>query len=309
MAHDSTKSSKTASDGQKTLLYGLSRYLETRPGSYLSGTFLVLLCIMCMSMPGAYAVETPGPVRDVLSTVNQAEKNAEKSDDSSVSEPSDEPMISISGDGAKTYQDSGKLFLTTVSAQGVPGYPISVWQTAFAYFSPSAIVLPREAVSPIGQSSDEYKQRSDRQMSQAQSNAISQALQFAKNRGIDAENIKIEMKADDIGGPSAGLMYTLGAIDLLTEESLTAGQIIAGTGTMESDGTVGAIGGIRLKMIAAAANKATWFLAPESNCDSVVGHVPQGLRDVSVSTLDEAYEALRAISQGEGESLPHCEVK
>ena len=53
---------------------------------------------------------------------------------------------------------------------------------------------------------------------------------------------------------------------------------------------------------------ATWFLAPASNCDEVVGHVPSGLRDVKVSTLDEAYKALVAIGEGKGNSLPHCTV-
>ena len=53
---------------------------------------------------------------------------------------------------------------------------------------------------------------------------------------------------------------------------------------------------------------ATWFLAPRGNCDEVAGHVPSGLRDVAVSTIDDAYDAVVAIGKGKGASLPHCTV-
>ena len=53
---------------------------------------------------------------------------------------------------------------------------------------------------------------------------------------------------------------------------------------------------------------ATWFLAPASNCSDVAGRVPDGLRDVKVATLDEAYQALVAIGKGQADDLPHCEA-
>ena len=95
-------------------------------------------------------------------------------------------------------------------------------------------------------------------------------------------------------------------IDKLTEADETGGKTIAGTGTIDAKGKVGAIGGIRLKMLGALRDGATWFLAPESNCNEVVGHVPQGLRVVKVSTLDEAYQALVAIGQGHTDGLAGC---
>ena len=99
--------------------------------------------------------------------------------------------------------------------------------------------------------------------------------------------MKVSMHVDDIGGPSAGMMYTLGLIDKVTGEKLSGGKIIAGTGTMNDKGEVGEIGGIRLKMLGAKRDGATWFLAPESNCSSVVDHIPEGLNVVKVSTLQE----------------------
>lgn len=117
----------------------------------------------------------------------------------------------------------------------------------------------------------------------------------------------VTITLDNVGGPSAGMMFALGIIDKLTEGSLTGGYSIAGTGTIDESGTVGAIGGIRQKMVTAERAGAQFFLAPASNCDEVVGHVPSGLSVVSVSTLDDALDALQTISSmGSTEGLPTC---
>ena len=80
-----------------------------------------------------------------------------------------------------------------------------------------------------------------------------------------------------------------------------------GIGTMSYDGQVGAIGGIQQKLWGAHRDGAQWFLAPSTNCSEVVGHVPDGLRVVSVSTLDEAVFAVRSIADGTGDALPTCQ--
>jgi PDZ domain-containing protein len=59
-------------------------------------------------------------------------------------------------------------------------------------------------------------------------------------------------------------------------------------------------------MHAALRDGATWFLAPESNCGEVVGHIPAGLHVTKVGTLAQARAAMEAIGAGEGESLPTC---
>ncbi|MEN9753574.1 MAG: hypothetical protein RL670_1265 [Actinomycetota bacterium] len=108
--------------------------------------------------------------------------------------------------------------------------------------------------------------------------------------------INIKLQLSDVGGPSGGMMFALGIIDELTPGSLTGGYHIAGTGTINSAGQVGAIGGIRQKLYAARNAGATWFLAPASNCDEVVGHVPSGIKVARVSTLTQAINALKKIS-------------
>jgi PDZ domain-containing protein len=102
----------------------------------------------------------------------------------------------------------------------------------------------------------------------------------------------------DVGGPSAGTMLALGVYDKLTPGALAGGEHIAGTGTITADGQVGPIGGIRQKMFGAQAAGADWFLAPESNCDEVAGHVPGGLQVFAVSTLDDALKVVQTIADG-----------
>ena len=119
--------------------------------------------------------------------------------------------------------------------------------------------------------------------------------------------VAISFNLDGVGGPSAGMMFSLGIIDRMTPGDMTGGNAIAGTGTMSYDGQVGAIGGIQQKLWGAHDDGAQWFLAPSSNCSEVVGHVPDGLRVVSVSTLDEAANAVRSIADGTADALPTCQ--
>lgn len=118
--------------------------------------------------------------------------------------------------------------------------------------------------------------------------------------------IDVQIRLDDVGGPSAGMMFALGIIDVLTPEELTGGEHIAGTGTITATGEVGPIGGIRQKLYGAVDEGADWFLAPADNCDDVVGRIPDGLQVVSVSTLAEARAAVDAIAGGETSDLQEC---
>ena len=118
----------------------------------------------------------------------------------------------------------------------------------------------------------------------------------------------VKIQIEDIGGPSAGTMFALGIIDKLTPGDLTGGQFVAGTGEISPDGTVGPIGGIAEKMVGAYHTGARWFLAPTDNCDEVVGHVPDGLQVVRISSLHDARVAVEAIGAGGDAAtrLPTC---
>jgi len=117
----------------------------------------------------------------------------------------------------------------------------------------------------------------------------------------------VTIQLNNVGGPSAGMMFALGIMDVLTPGELNGGDIVAGTGTITADGTVGPIGGIQQKMWGAVDADAEWFLAPAENCEEVVGHVPAGLRVFSVATLDDALDVLDAVrGDGDLDELPTC---
>ena len=118
---------------------------------------------------------------------------------------------------------------------------------------------------------------------------------------------EVRIDAGDVGGPSAGMMFALAVRDRITPGEMTGGKEIAGTGTIDDSGTVGPIGGIAQKLIGAQDGGAKWFLAPESNCDEVVGHVPEGLHVTAVGDFEEATEAVEAIAKGKTSDLPTCE--
>lgn len=118
--------------------------------------------------------------------------------------------------------------------------------------------------------------------------------------------VDVTVHAGAVGGPSAGMMFSLAIYDALTPGVLPGDAAIAGTGTLADDGSVGPIGGIRQKVIGARDGGATWFLAPAENCADLGDHVPEGLHVVKVSTFSEALGAVRAIAAGTAEDLPGC---
>lgn len=114
--------------------------------------------------------------------------------------------------------------------------------------------------------------------------------------------------ASNIGGPSAGLMFSLGIYDTLTPGSLTDGHVIAGTGTIDVDGKVGPIGGIQQKIVAARESGAKLFFVPADNCTEAVDSDPGSMRLVRVSTMHEATSALTVWDANPNATLPTCEV-
>ena len=120
--------------------------------------------------------------------------------------------------------------------------------------------------------------------------------------------LDITIQLDNVGGPSAGMMFALGIMDVLTPGELNGGADVAGTGTITGTGEVGPIGGIRQKMWGAEDAGAEIFLAPAANCGEVVGHVPDGLQVFAVETLDDALEVLETVRDGgDLAALASCE--
>ncbi|WP_228004584.1 PDZ domain-containing protein [Amycolatopsis sp. YIM 10] len=102
----------------------------------------------------------------------------------------------------------------------------------------------------------------------------------------------VSITLQEVGGPSAGLMFALAIVDQLTEGELVAGEHVAGTGEITERGEVAPIGGISFKVVAAREAGATTFLVPEQNCAEAAAAAPEGLKLVKVSNLDGALTAL-----------------
>jgi PDZ domain-containing protein len=105
----------------------------------------------------------------------------------------------------------------------------------------------------------------------------------------------LEIQAGDVGGPSAGMMHSLAIIDTLTEGELTKGHVIAGTGTIQVDGTVGNIGGIRQKVPAAEAAGATYILVPEGNYEKALTAEFDNIEIVPIANISEAVAFLETL--------------
>jgi Lon-like protease len=116
----------------------------------------------------------------------------------------------------------------------------------------------------------------------------------------------IEFADSNVGGPSAGMMFSLGIIDMLTEGQLNGGKHVAGTGTIDPQGNVGPIGGIQQKMVGARDAGAELMLAPQDNCTDVVGNIPGGLTVVPVATLSQARDTIEKWVADPTTDLPQC---
>jgi Predicted secreted protein containing a PDZ domain len=108
-----------------------------------------------------------------------------------------------------------------------------------------------------------------------------------------------------IGGSSAGLMFSIAIYSMLSEQDLIGGRDIAGTGTVDADGRVGAIGGIQEKLAAAARDQSTIFLMPRANCVDLAA-IPNTISAVAVDNLGDAVSALQGTGVGALGTVTGC---
>jgi PDZ domain-containing protein len=126
--------------------------------------------------------------------------------------------------------------------------------------------------------------------------------------GVDFDHpfdVKVRINPN-IGGPSAGLMFSLGIYDTLTPGSLTGDHAIAGTGTMDEGGTVGPIGGIMQKIVGARNDGAQLFLVPPDNCDEALQARNGDMRLVKAVTMHAAVKAIESWVKNPDADLPTC---
>ncbi|MCX4550798.1 hypothetical protein OG204_13235 [Streptomyces sp. NBC_01387] len=213
-----------------------------------------------------------------------------------------QPVITITGEPVR--KTSGQLRMVTIEATG-PSTDVDLGQVVDAWFRTDRAVMPRDAVYPSGGSDKQIEQHNLDEMTASQNSATQAALSYLGGR---ADKAKVTLHLADVGGPSAGLLFSLGIVDKLDGNGaggdLTGGRTIAGTGTISADGTVGAVGGVALKTQSAARDGATVFLVPKAECSDARSGLPHGLRLIPVTTLKGAVSSLDALRKGA--SVPSC---
>ncbi len=214
-----------------------------------------------------------------------------------------DPVITISG--AEARKTSGQLRMTTIEATG-PGTRVGLGDVLDGWFRTDQAVMPREAVYPSGDTTEEIQKHNEAEMKESQDTATEAALAYL---GEDSGDIEVTLRLADVGGPSAGLLFSLGIVDKLDGDGsggdLTGGRVIAGTGTIDTAGRVGPVGGVALKTQAARRDGATVFLVPKAECADAQSELPKGLRLIPVTTLKGAVGSLVALETGGGK-VPSC---
>ncbi|MGW7378606.1 S16 family serine protease [Streptomyces sp. NPDC054794] len=212
-------------------------------------------------------------------------------------------VITISG--APTRPTDGQLRMTTIEATA-PDTDVTLADVIGNWFRTDRAVMPHEAVYPSGNTVKEIEQHNAEQMKQSQDAATQAALKYLD---LSDQKVDVTLKLADVGGPSAGLLFSLGIVDKLHGDGsggdLTGGRTIAGTGTIDAAGRVGAVGGVSLKTQAARRDGATVFLVPKAECGEASSELPKGLRLIPVTTLNSAVDSLIALEKGKG-SVPSC---
>ncbi|MEU8134130.1 S16 family serine protease [Streptodolium elevatio] len=246
----------------------------------LSVLLVVILGVFSFAVPLPYTLVIPGDTADTLGTDNGV------------------PVIQI--EGATPQPTDGKLLLVTIRATD-PDEKLYLSDLFDAWFDDDEAVVPKKSVYAEGKSKKEIIADNTKDMVESQDHAAIAAL---NHLGLDPNQVKVKLNLADVGGPSAGLMFSLGIVDQLGTQNLTGGRIIAGTGTIDDAGKVGPIGGVELKTKAAKRDGAVAFLLPKQECDKAKEVAPGGLRLIPVETLNGAVDALIAFQTGG--KVPSC---
>ncbi len=196
----------------------------------------------------------------------------------------------------KSYPANGRIDLMSIRVTNPDSWIIGP-EIIYSWIKADEAVYPRSAIYPPGttQKSEDKKAKAD--MVNSQDNAKTAALSFLRlhpEYGVTADDLHIKNISFDVkktGGPSGGMIFAIGVIELLTQKDLLQGRHIAGTGTITTDGKVGPIGGINQKILAAHKAGATLFIAPAGNRGDIA-NIPSGIKVVTVATLAEAIAAL-----------------
>ena len=251
----------------------IPRYFS-RPSLY----FLIAVLVFALFVPTPFAIISPGPVTDLLSK-----------------------GMKISG----AQKTSGKLYSLSVYVNNPESRPPGFYVIS-AWLDGDSVVLPNEVVYESGETTKAADAQAKADMLKSEERAAIAAANFLKKiepgtaLNWKASDIKFAMK--HVGGPSAGLAFTIALLAKLKAPELIAGRNIAVTGTITESGKVGSIGGVDQKLISAKKAGATIAVIPKSNCRDITVDT-SGLQIIAVANLSQAFHGL--LSPSIAKSL-HC---
>lgn len=212
--------------------------------------------------------------------------------------------IADGSDAAGKIQEGDKLISIEVPGAGI--YPMNTPSAPFALLR---TVPPGTELRVAVERGGEELTKSVTTMADPEGDRTESGSKLGIVLDLDIDMpVEIVFHLEKVGGPSAGMIFALGIIDELSDSDLTGGHTIAGTGAIHYDGTIEPIGGVQQKMYGALRDGAEWFLVPSSNCDSVVGNVPDGLKVAAVGTIGEAVSTAQQIAAGDADALTTCEA-
>jgi PDZ domain-containing protein len=252
----------------------------------VTGTLGIFFALATLA-PLPYAIVLPGEAQNIFKNV-------------------------ITFKGLENYPANGRIDLMSIRVTN-PDTWIFGPEIVYSWIDGDRAVYPKSAIYPPGTTTEEESKRAKADMVKSQDTAIVAAVNYlqshpeilepteaadgssavAKKRVAALDTKKISFKVGETGGPSGGLVFSIGLVELLTEQDLLEGRHIAGTGTITSRGVVGPIGGINEKIMSAKKVGATVFFAPVDNAEEI-GNVPDGIKVVTVATLAQAINYLKS---------------
>lgn len=261
---------------------------------FYSSIILCLCVVFFIVAPSAYVIDKPGLTLNVLGSYDN--KELIKIGDSDEENPEES-----NSESTKTEQ-SGKILMLTVSVYGGPTvYTPSAFVFSSLYTANDQIT-PVEAVFSPHTSKEQATKETTEQMSSSQKACVAAVENYLKgDANLDKDTVdeylgklnSVKFDVTDIGGPSAGLAFSLGILEKLGF-NLTGNKTVAVTGTINgSTQTVGAIGGVSQKMIAAKKSGASIMLVPRLNLTELE-NIPSDLKVIPVDTLQDAVQILKS---------------
>ncbi len=244
--------------------------------------FLALTLITALVAPANFVLMTPGPVTKLFPKV----------------------LTIKSSSGVKSYPVNGNLLLLTIYVTN-PETKVLGGEVLGCWVWGDCVALPRSVVYEDGATDAKERKNGEKDMQESQSVALTAALKTIARKFPEVKigsgksgaltDSAINVSLEDTGGPSGGLVFTLGLIDLLTPTDILKGRVIAGTGTIAADGSVGAIGGVAEKIIGASKAGANILFVSQENCGELPGDT-RGLSVIAISSIDQAIDYLLTAS-------------